>query len=61
MLNGHDGLVFGEATPRPGSYHLFKTEYDRKLGEAYKMAEARLTRDLLNGKKFDEFTSHFKI
>jgi len=61
MLNGHDGLVFGEATPRPGSYHLFKTEYDHKLGQAYQMAEARLTKDLLNGKKFNEFTSHFNI
>lgn len=61
MLNGHDGLVLGEATPRPGRYHLYDIEYDRKLGEAYRKAEARLTRDLLNGKKFDEFTSHFKI
>ena len=61
MLNGYDGIVFGEATPRPGQYHLFNHEYDRQLGEAYRMAEARLTRDLLNGKKFDEFTNHFKI
>ncbi|MFA1821444.1 CapA family protein [Virgibacillus oceani] len=61
MLNGHDGLVFGEATPRPGQYHLFNSEYDHKLGEAYRMAEARLRKDLLNGKKFDEFTSNFKV
>lgn len=61
MLNGHDGLVFGEATPRPGGYHLFNNEYDRILGQAYQTAEARLTRDLLHGKKFDEFTNHFKI
>lgn len=61
MLNGHDGLVFGEATPRPGQYHLFNNEYDRILGEAYRMAEARLTKDLLNGKRFDEFTRNFKL
>ncbi len=61
MLKGHDGLVFGEATPRPGGYHQFNDDYDQKLGEAYRMAEARLTRDLLNGKKFEEFTNHFKI
>jgi|GEM_PF-1911929 len=61
MLNGHDGLVFGEATPRPGAYHLFNDEYDQKLGEAYRRAEERLTRDLLKGKKFDEFKKHFNI
>ena len=26
------------------------------LGEAYRRAEARIVRDLLNGKKFDAFT-----
>lgn len=61
MLNGYDGLVFGEATPRPGQYHLFNDNYDRRLGEAYRMAEARLTRDLLNGKRFDEFMNHFNV
>ncbi|WP_059102762.1 CapA family protein [Shouchella shacheensis] len=61
MLKGHDGLVFGEATPRPGGFHLFNKEYDRKLGQAYKEAEARLLRDLLRGKKFEAFTKHFKI
>lgn len=61
MLNGHDGLVFGEATPRPGKYHLFNDEYDQKLGEAYHTAKARLNQDLLKGKKFNEFKEHFKI
>ncbi len=50
MLKGHDGLVFGEATPRPGKFHLFNDQYDRKLGEAYRRAEARILHDLLNGK-----------
>jgi len=61
MLNGHDGLVFGEATPRPGQYEAFNAEYDQILGEAYRRAEARLTQDLLKGKSFDEFKKHFKI
>ncbi|EKD32359.1 MAG: hypothetical protein ACD_77C00116G0001 [uncultured bacterium] len=50
MLKGHDGLVFGEATPRPGKFHLFNDQYDRKLGEAYRRAEDRILIDLLNGK-----------
>lgn len=61
MLKGYDGLVFGEATPRPGKFHLFNDQYDRKLGEAYRRAEARLLKDLLNGKKFAEFTDLFEI
>lgn len=61
MLNGHDGIVFGEATPRPGQYERFNDEYDQLLGEAYRRAEARLNHDLLNGKKFEEFTKHFEI
>ncbi|PYZ92548.1 hypothetical protein CR194_12830 [Salipaludibacillus keqinensis] len=60
MLKGHDGLVFGEVTPRPGKFHLFNSEYDRILGEAYRRAEARITRDLLNGKKFEAFNKHFE-
>lgn len=61
MLKGHDGLVFGEATPRPGRFHMFNDEYDSKLGEAYRRAEARILRDLLNGKKFEAFTELFEI
>lgn len=61
MLKGHEGLVFGEATPRPGRFHLFSDEYDRRLGEAYRKAEARILKDLLNGKKFEAFTSVFEI
>lgn len=61
MLKSYDGLVFGEATPRPGDFHLFNNEYDRKLGVAYRKAQARLLRDLLNEKKFEDFTSIFEI
>ena len=55
MLKGKQGLIFGEATYYPGHYELFNDKYDRILGEAYRKAQARLLRDLLNGKKFDAF------
>ncbi|SDO06606.1 CapA family protein [Alkalicoccus daliensis] len=61
MLKSHDGIVFGEATPRPGRFHLFNKEFDRTLGKAYREAEARLLQDLLRGKKFDAFTKHFDV
>lgn len=55
MLKGEDGLVFGEFTPRPGGYHRFNGEWDRKLGEAWARAQHRLQLDLLAGKTFDPF------
>ena len=61
MLKGQQGLVFCEATPRPGNFHLFNKEYDRKFGEAYRRAERRILKDLLNGKKFEAFTSVFQV
>jgi len=61
MLKGDNELVFGEATYYPGGFETFNPEWDRKLGEAYVNAEARLKRDLLNGKEFKHFKSIFKI
>ncbi|NJP37421.1 CapA family protein [Alkalicoccus luteus] len=61
MLKSPDGIVFGEATPRPGKFHLFNKKYDQLLGRAYKEAEARLQRDMLNGKEFAAFKKHFTI
>ncbi|MFO7843627.1 MAG: CapA family protein [Bacteroidales bacterium] len=61
MLKGRDGLYLGELTPRPGQFHLFNEEYDRKMGEAFRRAEAKLTKDLLNGKDFNEFKSLIEI
>ncbi|TVP86774.1 MAG: hypothetical protein EA344_03075 [Alkalicoccus sp.] len=61
MLKSHDGIVFGEATPRPGKYHLFNKKYDQLMGKAFREAEARLQRDLLNGKEFNAFKKHFQI
>ncbi|NDK30731.1 ATP-grasp fold amidoligase family protein [Nesterenkonia haasae] len=55
MLLGEDELVFGEFTPRPGQFHRFSPEWDRRMGEAWIRAEARLREDLLNGKKFEAY------
>ncbi|WP_440897981.1 CapA family protein [Amphibacillus sp. Q70] len=61
MLKGDNELVFGEATYYPGGFENFNPEWDRKLGEAYVNAEARLKSDLLNGKDFKQFKSLFKV
>ncbi|EEG77523.1 Putative protein of poly-gamma-glutamate biosynthesis (capsule formation)-like protein [Dethiobacter alkaliphilus AHT 1] len=61
MLKSHTGMVLGEITPRPGRFHSFNNEFDRKLGEAYRRAEARIVKDLLNGKKFAAFTDLFNV
>lgn len=57
MLQGEDGLVLGEFTPRPGQFNAFTREYDRELGIAYLSARARIARDLLAGKKFTAFST----
>lgn len=46
------GMSFCEFTPRPGSFHRFEDAFDRRMGEYYLDAEARLERDLLRGKSF---------
>lgn len=61
MIQGDNELVFGEATYYPGGFHTYNDEWDRKLGEAYINAEARLKKDLLNGKEFNHFKSLFKV
>ena len=61
MFKDNKGLVFGEATPRPGQFHTFNDKYDRILGEAYRRGESRIIKDLLNGKKFAAFTSVFNV
>lgn len=47
-----EGMMFCEFTPRPGNYHRFDLETDRRLGDLYLMAEARLEKDMLQGKSF---------
>lgn len=49
------GPVYGEFTPRPGGFHEYNLETDRKLGRAFIKARARLFYDIYHGKKFSEF------
>lgn len=55
FLAGAEGLVLNEITPKPGGSNQFADSVDRTLGEALISADARLRRDLLNGKVFDAF------
>ncbi|MEE6283150.1 ATP-grasp fold amidoligase family protein [Georgenia sunbinii] len=50
---GDDGVVLGELTPLPGDSHTFTRDWDRRLGEMYDDAEARLQVDLTNGRPFE--------
>lgn len=55
FLRSHDGLVFGEFTPKPGNYDDFNDEVDRLLGDYFLEAESRLFEDLFNGKQFHKY------
>jgi hypothetical protein len=57
MLLGKDDLVFGEFTPRPGQFHRFNAEWDRRMGVAWQRAEGRLREDLVEGKRLDAYTT----
>lgn len=59
MLKGHDGLVFGEVQFITGNFQEYNDEYDRKMGEAYRIAEQNIIKDLLKGKEFEAFNSLF--
>lgn len=42
LYDDHDGAVFGELTPQPGGEQRFRRDVDRRLGEHWEMAEARI-------------------
>lgn len=46
---------FGEFTLRPGMAAGFNDRWDRKLGQMYVKAQARLMEDLIMGKDFNEY------
>ena len=50
--SGDDGVVLGELTPLPGDSQPFTRAWDRRLGEMYDAAEARLQVDLANGRPY---------
>lgn len=55
FLKSGQGAFFGEFTPRPGEFDRFYYEIDASLGKLYLEAEARLLKDLLEGKSFKGF------
>lgn len=59
FLSGTTGSYLGEITPHPGDTYAgdLRDQVDRKLGEYFLEAEARLFADLLAGKQFDAYLS----
>jgi TupA-like ATPgrasp len=55
VLNGKDGLVFGEFTVNPGAYGGFHDEPDQFLGNLWAKAAGGIHDDLLLGKKFTTY------
>ena len=55
FLKSAHGPVFCEFTPKPGNFHQFDTPTDTLLGAEFARARARLTADLLKGKRFEAF------
>ncbi|MFD1064445.1 ATP-grasp fold amidoligase family protein [Oceanobacillus locisalsi] len=55
FLRSEDGLIFGEFTPKPGNYEAFNDKIDTYLGNLFIEAQAKLDKDLLQGKQFEIF------
>ncbi|WP_080872490.1 ATP-grasp fold amidoligase family protein [Oceanobacillus timonensis] len=55
FLRSEDGLIFGEFTPKPGNYEAFNDKIDTYLGNLFIEAQAKLDKDLLQGKVFEIF------
>ncbi|WP_017471008.1 ATP-grasp fold amidoligase family protein [Amphibacillus jilinensis] len=60
FLKTKEGMVFGEFTPRPGTFSKFNEKVDNQLGISYLEAEERLMNDILNGKRFDNFKEYVR-
>ena len=60
---GSEECYLGEITPQPGAIHAeeFYEEVDKKLGQMFADAQARLYIDLLNGKDFSTYFSVYDV
>ena len=58
FLKTDDRMLFCEFTPRPGQYGFYKTEFDAYMGHMYLAAEARLQKDLFEGKTFSMYKEY---
>lgn len=47
LYDSDDGVYFGEVTPFPGGNFTMSEQYDRRFGEQWERAEARLERDAI--------------
>ena len=56
FLDNGEELVFGEFTPRPGGFGLMNRSVDAELGREFIAAETRLFNDLIDGKRFSNYT-----
>lgn len=63
FLVGADGPVLGEITPHPGGIYVgdANDEADRRHGQMFLEADARLTIDHLNGKSFSTYLEAYRI
>lgn len=57
FLASNEGVVLNEITPRPGGSNQFSESVDQSLGEYLITADARLRRDMLQGKQFTNFNN----
>jgi hypothetical protein len=55
FLRSHEGLIFGEFTPKPGNYDEFDEPTDKWIGDYFLKAQGNLIKDLLDGKDFKEY------
>lgn len=61
FYKGIDGYYLGELTPHPGRYFPeYSPKLDKKLGQLFCEAEAKLFNDLLNGKSFSNYLSFYE-
>jgi teichuronopeptide biosynthesis TupA-like protein len=52
FLDDDGDAVFGELTPRPGGPHYFGRDDDRRLGELWEQAQARILNDVIDGSDY---------
>lgn len=52
LLDDDGDVVFGELTPRPGGPNYFGPEDDRRLGELWEQAQARVLNDVIDGSDY---------
>lgn len=57
FLSSGEEFLGGEITSNPGYFHMYSQAWDRYMGISFLRARARLFRDVLDGKNFDEYLS----